>query len=150
MQYSKKSLSILDPKVLMSNLQIKTTCNGPSKSRDKNVFTFCQDGQCCSTIPLPFQNENCNKERFYQGTEIGECAQFKFGFYGSGKIEGNVTYADLPPEMDINVLFRDGSVTVCTMNDTKLDGNVANEPKFLDFVCKEPKGISRSLVAHRF
>ena len=52
--------------------------------------------------------------------------------------------------MDINVLFRDGSVTVCTMNDTKLDGNVANEPKFLDFVCKEPKGISRSLVAHRF
>ena len=80
----------------------------------------------------------------YQGTEIGECAQFKFGFYGLGKIEGNVTYADLPPEMDINVLFRDGSVTVCTMNDTKLDGNVANEPKFLDFVCKEPKGISWS------
>ena len=71
---------ILDPMVLMSHLLIKTTCDRGSKSRDKKVFTFCQDGQCCSTSPLPFQNENCNEEHFYQGTEIGECTQFKFGF----------------------------------------------------------------------
>ena len=123
----------------MSNLQIKTTCNGPSKSRDKNVFTFCQDGQCCSTSPLPFQNENCNKERFYQGTEIGECAQFKFNFYN--EIEGNVTYTDLPPEMDISLLFKDDSITECTIvNDNKLDVNEANEPTFLDFRCNDPHG----------
>ena len=143
-------LSILAPKVLMSRLQIKTTCDGSSKSSDKHVFTFCQDDQCCSTNPLNFQNENCNKEHFYQGTEIGECARFKFKFGYYGEIEGNVTYTDLPPEMDTQLLFKDGSVTACTMLPKLLDGNVANEPKFLDFVCKEPKGISRSLVAHRF
>ena len=131
----------------MSHLRIKTTCDRGSKSRDKKVFTFCQNGQCCSTSPLPFHNKSCNEEQFYQGAEIGECALFKFAL---DKIEGSVTYADLPLEMDTQLLFKDGSVTVCTMNDTKLDDNVANEPKFLDFVCKEPKGISRSLVAHRF
>ena len=128
----------------MSHLQIKTTCDGRSKSSDKHVFTFCQDGQCCSTGPLPFQNENCNKKHFYQGTEIGECALFKFEFDYYNlllQIEGNVTYTDLPPEMDISLLFKDDSVNDCTIvNDNKLDVNVANEPKLLDFICNTPHG----------
>ena len=135
--FKKKSLSILAPKVLMSHLQIKTTCDGRSKSSDKHVFTFCQDGQCCSTSPLTFQNENCNKKHFYQGTEIGECALFKFEF--DYYIEGNVTYTDLSPEMDFSLLFKDDSVTDCTIvNDNKLDVNEAIEPTFLDFSCNAP------------
>ena len=133
-KYSSNFWSILETKVLMSHLKIKTTCDGRTKSRDKKVFTFCQDGRCCSTSPLPIQNENCNEEHFYQGTEIGECTQFKFGFFN--KIEGNVTYEDLPPEVDIQLFFKDGSVTVCT-----IVYGIPNELKFLDFVCKEPKGI---------
>ena len=139
--YFKNALSILGPRVLMSHLKIKATCDGGSKSRDKNVFTFCQDGQCCSTSPLTFQNENCNKEQIYQGTEIGECAKFKFRFY-TEKFEGNVTYKGLPPEMDINLLFKDDSVTECTIvNDNKLDVNEANGPTFLDFSCDFPHGM---------
>ena len=123
----------------MSHLKIKTTCDEGSKSRDKNVFTFCQDGQCCSTSPLLFHDENCKEELLYQESEIGECAQFKFDFYN--EIEGNVTYTDLPPEMDISLLFKDDSITECTIvNDNKLDVNEANEPTFLDFSCNDPHG----------
>ena len=71
--------TVLDPKVLMSYLQIKTSCDRGSKSRDKKVFTFCQNGHCCSTSPLRFQNENCKENHLYHDSEIGECAQFKFG-----------------------------------------------------------------------
>ena len=123
----------------MSHLKIKTTCDEGSKSRDKNVFTFCQDGQCCSTSPLLFHDENCKEELLFQESEIGECAQFKFDFYN--EIEGNVTYTDLPPEMDISLLFKDDSITECTIvNDNKLDVNEANEPTFLDFSCNDPHG----------
>ena len=124
----------------MTHLKIKTTCDEGSKSRDKNVFTFCQDGQCCSTSPLLFHDENCKEELLYQESEIGECAQFKFDFYN--EIEGNVTYTDLPPEMDISLLFKDDSITECTIvNDNKLDVNEANEPTFLDFSCNFPHGM---------
>ena len=124
----------------MTHLKIKTTCDEGSKSRDKNVFTFCQDGQCCSTSPLLFHDENCKEELLFQESEIGECAQFKFNFYN--KIEGNVTYTDLPPEMDISLLFKDDSITECTIvNDNKLDVNEANEPTFLDFSCNAPHGM---------
>ena len=135
----------------MSHLLIKTTCDRGSKSRDKKVFTFCQNGHCCSTSPLRFQNENCKENHLYHDSEIGECAQFKFDF--DYIIEGNVTNEDLPPEMDIQLLFKDSSVSACTIVtkwNQRLDVNAANEPKFLDFVCKKPKGIMLSLVAHPF
>ena len=129
-------LSISVPKVLISHLRITPSCNRSSISRDKKVFTFCQNGQCCSTSPLLFHDENCKEELLYQESEIGECAQFKFDFYN--KIEGNVTYA----EMDVQLLFKDGSVSVCRFyNHTNLDGNDTNRPKFLDFGCQTPRGM---------
>ena len=124
----------------MSQLQIKTSCDGVSKLRDEKVFTFCQNDQCCSTSPLLFLNNNCKEKNYYQPTEIGECAQFKFGFAKDWyKITGNVTYTGFPSHMDIKLSFKDGSRydMVCSLFDgKKLDGNVTNGPKFLNLACK--------------
>ena len=132
----------------MSQLQIKTSCDGGSKSRDTKVFTFCQKDQsqkdqCCSTSPLLFLNKNCKEKNYYQPIEIGECAQFKFGLVQNGykitKITSNVTYTGFPSHMDIKLLFKDGSRydVVCSLFDgKKLDGNVANGPTFLNLACK--------------
>ena len=120
----------------MSQMQIKTSCDGGSKSRDEKVFTFCQNGQCCSTSPLLFLNENCKEKNYYETTEIGECAKFKFAF---DNIEGNVTYLGFPSHMDVKLSFKDGSRydMVCSLFDSKkLEGNVTNGPKFLNFSCK--------------
>ena len=61
----------------MLDLKIKTSCDRYSKSRNKKVFTFCQNNQCCSTGPIPAQNQNC-QENSYQGVEIGDCSEFRF------------------------------------------------------------------------
>ena len=103
------SLSISDPKVLMSQMQIKTRCEGGSKSRDKKVFTFCQNGQCCSTSPLLFLNENCKEKNFYETTEIGECAQFKFGgaqFYQARSLQRGDTVSPLTSHFCLKWAFQ--------------------------------------------
>ena len=132
-------MSISAPKRMISQLEIKTSCDGGSKSRDKKVFTFCQNGQCCSTSPLLFLNENCREKNYYETTEIGECGDAQFTQFTWDKIEGNVTYTGFPSHMDIKLLFKDGSRydVVCSLFDgKKLDGNVANGPKFLNLACK--------------
>ena len=40
------------------------------------LFTFCQNGHCCSTGELPAQDKNCHQNNYTD--EIGDCAKFDF------------------------------------------------------------------------
>ena len=64
---------------------------------------------------------------------------FLYSPWYQGKIEGSVTYTGFPSHMDVKLSFKDGSRydMVCSLFDSKkLEGNVTNGPKFLDFACK--------------
>ena len=84
-------------------LKIKTQCisGGQAGTADELIFTFCQNGQCCSTDPLGLPNGNaeCKNLDFYSRDELGDCAKFEFAFE---TIHGNVTFADK------NALVHDG------------------------------------------
>ena len=76
-------------------LNIKTKCTkwGFAGTADELIFTFCQNGTCCSTNPLglPKGNAECKDPDFYFRHQLGDCAKFDFSFEA---IHGNVTYAD--------------------------------------------------------
>merc|ERR1719219_1997622 len=83
------------PTQAIPKLEIKTVCRRwkwPGTA-DELIFTFCQNGQCCSTDPLglPKGNANCKHPDVYLGEELGDCAKFDFSFE---TIHGNVTFAD--------------------------------------------------------
>ena len=87
--------SEIDDFKLLPDLHIKTKCTtwGFAGTADELIFTFCQNGQCCSTDPigLPKGNANCKHPDVYLGEELGDCAMFDFSFE---TIHGNVTFAD--------------------------------------------------------
>ena len=127
----------------MLDLKIKTSCDRYSRSRDKKVFTFCQNNQCCSTGPIPAQNQNC-QENSYQGVEIGDCSEFKFA---TDNVVGNVTYAHLPSASDgwkpewVKLVLKNDHILKCSFYGTsRMDGDDVTEPTFLNFVCK-PEGM---------
>ena len=121
-------------------LQIKTSCARYSKSKDEKIFTFCQNGSCCSTGSIPAQNKRC-KLNNYKSEDIGECAKFEFT---PDPVKGNVTYSDLATATDgwtpewVKLLLKDGAVIKCSF-DGRIDGNDETEPTYLDFDCK-PEG----------
>ena len=122
-------------------LQIKTRCTNYSTSKDEKVFTFCQNGKCCSTGAIPAQNRRC-KLNNYKSEEIGSCAKFKFV---ADFVKGNVTYHHLPSATDgwtpewVKLMLKDGAVITCSFNG-RIDGDDKTEPTFLDFDCK-PEGM---------
>ena len=69
-------------------MQIKTSCKRSSSTKDEISFTFCQNGQCCSTGGLQGKQKRCRQNN-YQGRELRECGQFGFV---STQVQGNTTY----------------------------------------------------------
>ena len=126
-------------------LQIKTDCSRFSQSKDKKIFTFCQNGKCCSTGALPAQNQRCKQNIYGFGTKynLGECSKFDFHF---DSVDGNVTYYDLASARDgwtpkwVKLILGNApsSVIKCSF-DGRMDGNDRIEPTFINFHC-EPEG----------
>ena len=71
------------------SLHIKTGCEVHAESKDTLLFTFCQNGHCCSISGMPGQAKKCHTNE-YVGDDLllrGDCSNFV-----SGSMQGNVTY----------------------------------------------------------
>ena len=123
-------------------LQIKTSCENNSESKEEIVFAFCQNGKCCSTGSIPAQNANCKINYYNNYNRIGDCVDSNFVY---DSIKGNVTYSDLEstnntwkPEW-VKLLFNNSDTIIkCYLNE-RMDNGDPTEPTFLDFECK-PEG----------
>ena len=142
-------------------LQIKTDCSRFSQSKDKKIFTFCQNGKCCSTGALPAQNQRCKQNTYGFGTKynLGECSKFDFHF---DSVEGNVTYHDIASAKDgwtpdwIHLVLGNGAVIKCdgywALGGWKphLSGAMLGDgPQFVNFHCM-PEGDVSSLILGKY
>ena len=113
-------------------LQIKTNCATGSSSRDKLLFTFCQNDKCCRTGEIPAQTYKCYHNK-YKGIELSQCQNFKFDY--NIPLRGNVTYSDISakdnwtPE-SVKLLFDDDKTINCSCN-----GELSENVKSLNFNC---------------
>ena len=128
-------------------MQIKTDCSQHSQS--EKFFTFCQNGECCSTGALPARE--CEHDDYGFGTDykLGECSKFDLRF---DKVAGTVAYHDLVPAaegwtpewLELNLgeapfprLSINGAVIKCFF-DERINGSVTHY-KIMAFSCK-PEG----------
>ena len=134
-------------------MQIKTDCSPHLQSEDdqttpkwmkhylgngthfnvmRKSFKFCHSGTtCCSTGPLPVQNQRC-KQTNYKAYELGSCGKFDFGvkelssgdirLHGPTKVRG-LTFFDLTkvkkawkPEW-VKLFLGNGTVIKCSFDE---------------------------------
>ena len=99
------------------------------------MFTFCQDGQCCSTGGLPAQERNCHQND-YNANELGDCGHFKFI---PDSMQGNVTYLSSSATDGwkgewLKLVLDENNSIKCLINQ-KIDTDDDNEPSSLEFNC---------------